>query len=207
MKTTKKALLALVCAVALVFGSVFATYAYLTSTTDTVTNTFTVGKVEITLDEEDVDGSETTVTTEGRDIANEYQMIPGKTYVKDPTVTVSDDSDDCWLFVTFKESNNALDNGKIIVYENNWDGWTKLKEENGTVIYYREVLKADADRSWVLLTENEDEEGNPYNIEINEALSNETMPESGETPSLEFKAYAIQKDGFNTAEQAWEELN
>ena len=205
MKTTKKALLALVCAVALVFGSVFATYAYLTSTTDVVTNTFTVGKVEITLNEAPVDENGKEITGD-RVIANTYKLIPGKTYDKDPRVTVSDDSDDCWLFVTFKESNNDLDNGKIIVYENNWDGWTKHKEENGTVIYYREVLKADKDRSWVLLTENKDEEGKPYNIEINEALSNETMPESGKTPSLEFKAYAIQKAGFETAELAWAEL-
>ena len=57
MKNSKfrRILLLLACAVLLVSLSVGATLAYLTSTTETVTNTFTVGNVAITLDELDVD--------------------------------------------------------------------------------------------------------------------------------------------------------
>ena len=54
MKKTRKILLMAACAVLLVCISVGATVAYLTST-DTVTNTFTVGQVAITLDEAKVD--------------------------------------------------------------------------------------------------------------------------------------------------------
>ena len=57
MKKAKKALALVLCAVLLVAGSVMGTMAYLTSK-DEVVNTFTVGKVGITLDEEDVDDDE-----------------------------------------------------------------------------------------------------------------------------------------------------
>lgn len=84
----------LVCVIA-----VAATLAYLTSTPDPVTNTFTVGNVDITLDESPVDpyGSEipgATPTTE-----NDYMLIPGNTYVKDPTIHVAQGSEPCYLFV------------------------------------------------------------------------------------------------------------
>ena len=82
MKTKSKALLLTLCAVLLVAASVLGTMAYLTST-DTVTNTFTVGKVEIKLDETDV-----TNPNGPRVKANSYKLMPGTTYTKDPTVTV-----------------------------------------------------------------------------------------------------------------------
>lgn len=100
MKTKSKALLLTLCAVLLVAASVLGTMAYLTST-DTVTNTFTVGKVEIKLDETDV-----TSPTGPRVKANSYKLMPGTTYTKDPTVTVLKGSEDSYvrMKVTF---NNA----------------------------------------------------------------------------------------------------
>jgi predicted ribosomally synthesized peptide with SipW-like signal peptide len=50
MNNKVKALLMACCAVLLVFASVLGTLAYLTDTTEKVTNTFTVGKVDISLD-------------------------------------------------------------------------------------------------------------------------------------------------------------
>ena len=100
MKTKSKALLLTLCAVLLIAASVLGTMAYLTST-DTVTNTFTVGKVEIKLDETDV-----TNPTGSRVQANSYKLMPGTTYTKDPTVTVLKGSEDSYvrMKVTF---NNA----------------------------------------------------------------------------------------------------
>lgn len=100
MKTKSKALLLTLCAVLLVAASVLGTMAYLTST-DTVTNTFTVGKVEIKLDETDV-----TNLTGPRVKANSYKLMPGTTYTKDPTVTVKAGSEESYvrMKVTF---NNA----------------------------------------------------------------------------------------------------
>lgn len=100
MKTKSKALLLTLCAVLLVAASVLGTMAYLTST-DTVTNTFTVGKVEIKLDETDV-----TNPNGPRVKANSYKLMPGTTYTKDPTVTVKAGSEESYvrMKVTF---NNA----------------------------------------------------------------------------------------------------
>lgn len=102
MKTKSKALLLTLCAVLLVAASVLGTMAYLTST-DTVTNTFTVGKVEIKLDETDV-----TSPAGPRVQANSYKLMPGTTYTKDPTVTVKAGSEDSYvrMKVTF---NNATE--------------------------------------------------------------------------------------------------
>ena len=105
MKTKSKALLLTLCAVLLVAASVMGTMAYLTST-DKVENTFTVGNVKITLDEAKVNTDGTPVTPAERVKANEYKLLPGHTYTKDPTVTVIKGSESSYvrMKVTF---NNA----------------------------------------------------------------------------------------------------
>ena len=104
MKTRSKALLLTLCAVLLVAASVLGTMAYLTST-DTVTNTFTVGKVEITLDETDV-----TNPNGPRVKANSYKLMPGTTYTKDPTVTVKAGSEESYvrMKVTFNNAKEII---------------------------------------------------------------------------------------------------
>ena len=104
MKTKSKALLLTLCAVLLVAASVLGTMAYLTST-DTVTNTFTVGKVEIKLDETDV-----TNPNGPRVKANSYKLMPGTTYTKDPTVTVKAGSEESYvrMKVTFNNAKEII---------------------------------------------------------------------------------------------------
>ena len=104
MKTKSKALLLTLCAVLLVAASVLGTMAYLTST-DTVTNTFTVGKVEIKLDETDV-----TSPAGPRVQANSYKLMPGTTYTKDPTVTVKAGSEESYvrMKVTFNNATKII---------------------------------------------------------------------------------------------------
>lgn len=105
MKTKSKALLLTLCAVLLIAASVLGTMAYLTST-DTVTNTFTVGKVEIKLDEAKVTADGIPVEGAARVTENSYKLMPGTTYTKDPTVTVKAGSEESYvrMKVTF---NNA----------------------------------------------------------------------------------------------------
>ena len=107
MKTKSKALLLTLCAVLLVAASVLGTMAYLTST-DTVTNTFTIGKVEIKLDEAKVNADGIPVEGAARVQANSYKLMPGTTYTKDPTVTVKAGSEKSYvrMKVTF---NNATE--------------------------------------------------------------------------------------------------
>lgn len=96
-KTKTKALLMSLCAVLLVAASVLGTMAYLTDSKD-VKNTFTVGNVSIDLDEAKVNTDGKAIDKKGNvvtDLAkaervagNSYKLLPGHTYVKDPTVTV-----------------------------------------------------------------------------------------------------------------------
>lgn len=107
MKTKSKALLLTLCAVLLVAASVLGTMAYLTSSAE-VKNTFTIGKVEIKLDEAKVTADGIPVEGAARVTANSYKLMPGTTYTKDPTVTVKAGSEESYvrMKVTF---NNATE--------------------------------------------------------------------------------------------------
>ena len=110
MKTARKVLILALCAVLLVSISVMGTMAYLTSK-DSVTNTFTVGKVAINLDEADVktDGTyEKDVNTRVED-GNAYHLLPGHSYIKDPTIHVASDSENAWLFVKVENGISAIE--------------------------------------------------------------------------------------------------
>ena len=109
MKTKSKALLLTLCAVLLIAASVLGTMAYLTST-DTVTNTFTVGKVEIKLDEAKVTADGIPVEGADRVTANSYKLMPGNTYTKDPTVTVLNGSEASYvrMKVTFNNAKEII---------------------------------------------------------------------------------------------------
>lgn len=104
-----KPLLTLCCALLLVAAGVFGTLAYLTGT-DTVNNTFTVGNVKITLDEARVTTDGTPVEGADRVTANEYHLLPGHTYTKDPTVTVEEGSDLSYvrMKVTFNNAKEII---------------------------------------------------------------------------------------------------
>lgn len=106
MKHSKK-ILALAMSIAVVASIAAAgTLAYLTST-QTVTNNFTLGtstkgQVAITLDETDLRNGNTDSavrTSEG----NDYEgLLPGKVLIKDPIVHVDANSADSYLFVAVK---------------------------------------------------------------------------------------------------------
>ena len=100
MKKTLITILATVLVCACIVGG---TLAWLTDKTDTIENTFTVGKVDIEL-------TETT--------GNTYKMIPGNTITKDPKVTVKAGSEACWVFVKIE----AIDVADYLTYtvDANW---------------------------------------------------------------------------------------
>lgn len=109
MKTKSKALLLTLCAVLLVAASVLGTMAYLTSTAK-VENTFTIGKVEIKLDEAKVNADGIPVEGADRVTANSYKLMPGNTYTKDPTVTVKAGSEESYvrMKVTFNNAKEII---------------------------------------------------------------------------------------------------
>lgn len=101
MKKSKILLLTL-CAVLVVTATVLGTLAFLTSQ-DTVVNTFSVGKVEIKLDETKVTPDGKPVEGADRVKENQYHLLPGLTYTKDPTMTVVKGSEASYvrMLVTF----------------------------------------------------------------------------------------------------------
>ena len=123
----KKKTVAFVLAMVLVFAvTVGITVAYLTST-DNVKNTFTVGSVKIDLDEAKVNTDGTAVAPAERVNANEYKLMPGHTYTKDPTVTVLKGSEESYvrMKVTFNNAKEIIAlctdpefEGEVTGYEN-----------------------------------------------------------------------------------------
>lgn len=210
MKKTRKILLMAACAVLLVCISVGATVAYLTST-DSVTNTFTVGKVAITLDEAKVDMYGDAVTPAARTNKNAYKLIPGHKYTKDPTVHFAAGSEASYLFV--KVENDIADIEDVYPYAEGKsgtiaqqivaNGWTLLS--GYTNIYYKEV---DANTT----TNNRDYpvfagfkvKGDADVEALAPIVSIGPNGENVDVPrKVTVTAYAIQADSFEDAAAAW----
>lgn len=84
MKKKLTAVALIVCMLAIML--VGATMAYFTDETQTEVNTFTMGKVDIELSEPEWD-------------VKSNKLMPGTKIPKDPTVTVQEGSEDCWVFM------------------------------------------------------------------------------------------------------------
>ena len=208
MKTKKQALLFSLCAVLLVAVSVFGTVAYLTAQKQVV-NTFTVGAVEIQLDEQKVDAYGKADGTE-RVTANEYKLLPGHTYTKDPTVTVLQGSESAYIkmTVTFTKSAEldavfAPEGADMTTIFGGYDGATWIYKGNtedasaNTRTYefwYKEAVAApDQDVALDALFEN---------ITVPGMVTNSQL-DSIKEMTIKINAYAIQSDGFANAEAAW----
>lgn len=179
---SRKAFLFALAAVLLIGCSVGGTLAWLTAKTDAVTNTFTVGDIDITL-------AETTT---------DFKMVPGCTIAKDPKVTVKANSEACWLFVKIEESN--VDD--FITY-NVAEDWTALTDVNG--VYYRKVEATTDDTAFDVLADNQVTVKDTVTKEMMNGLITEEN-----YPTLTFTAYACQlkknnKDAF-TAAEAWKQV-
>ncbi len=142
----KKQIIAGMAAAMVCVGAVGGTFAYLTQTTE-VTNTFTVGEnVGITLDEADVNelgerlNEDGTVHVEGdekeladRVTENKYKLIPGRTYVKDPTVTVNENTADCYVFIHVENGISGIEGEDDTIATQIADNWTSV---DGRENYY-----------------------------------------------------------------------
>jgi len=179
-----KKFVAAVAAGALALGcTIGGTVAWLTANTQTITNTFTYGDINVTL-------AETTGAN--------YKVLPGNDLPKDPVVTVEADSEACWLFVKVEEANwptfvEADGKTRKVEYALA-KGWTKLDGVTG--VYYQEVAAVSADTPFAVLADNE--------VTVSGTL---TKAEIKDMPdfTLSFTAYAVQHDAnIATAAEAWE---
>ena len=209
MKNSKlrKDLLLACSAVLLVCLSVGATIAYLTSN-DTVTNTFTVGNVQIKLDEAKANTDGSLVPDAERVKANSYKLLPGHTYNKDPMVTVLNGSESCYVKMTMSISKSAAldaifapDGANMISIFNgynstNWiyKGNTVTDDVRTYEFWYKETVAAPT--ADVPLDALFDSITVPSTINNNQLATISGM-------EITVNAYAIQADGFNTPELAW----
>ena len=176
------------CAILLVAVSIAGTMAYMTSQTETITNTFTVGSVNITMDETDVNAYGVK-DGESRVTANEYKLIPGHTYVKDPTIHVAEGSEQCWLFVKVVNNITDIEAATTIADQMTANGWTALTGVDN--VYYHAVVDARTAAQDVNVFES-------FTVKTDAAVNSY----NGKT--VEITAYAIQADGFgNNAKDVW----
>lgn len=188
MKNFKKSI-ALLVAVSMIVGCIIGgTLAWLTATTGPVTNTFTVGNV-------DIDLTETTT---------DYKMVPGNTIDKDPKVTVEKDSEACWLFVKVGKGN---DFDTYMTYTMA-AGWVQLMfDKDGNpltdLVYYRDVPSSTTDTVFSVLANDQ--------VTVKDSVTKGMMDDikNGTTsaPTLTFTAYAVQKDNVADAADAWAKAN
>lgn len=174
-------LLALVLAIGCAVGG---TLAWLISETKPVVNTFTYGDINIGLEETE----------------REYKITPGVAIDKDPKVTVKANSEACWLFVKVEEENWPAfvdaNKTKKVSYSIAND-WNALQGQTG--VYYREVSAQKNAQEFPVLKENK--------VTVSEDLTKTEVDQLKEkSPTLTFTAYAVQKDGIDTAAKAWAKI-
>lgn len=223
MKTRSKALLTLMCAVLLVVAAVYGTLAYLTDK-DAVTNTFTVGSVGLELDEAKVNSDGSYVKNHDTRVQNnEYHLLPGHTYYKDPTVTVDANSEAAYvrMIVTVKNIDklkNALTDTKYYGTDGTFLLQMLCVDENGTCTWDADTWKMHS------YTESADGKTGTYEFRYKEIVAKSaeaavlpdlfthiTVPGEIDNEHLAYlndveivvNAHAIQADGFETADEAW----
>lgn len=208
MKTKSKLLVSGMGAVLVISGTVLGTLAYLTDS-DTAVNVFTVGKVSIDLNETDVDG-------DGDTLANEYHLIPGTEYVKDPTVTVNSGSEASYIRMYLTVHNYSTVNELIADASNGLSDFT-------------DFLGGMDDTAWLLKGSTTDDNENTitYEYRYKESVAGasggleleplfETLiiPQTLDGDELQalydggfqidVEAHAIQASGFDSEDIAWE---
>lgn len=171
----KKAVITAVAVTLALCLAVGGTLAYLTAKTDSITNTFTAGSVDITLAE----------------TKSDFKMVPGNVIEKDPKVTVDADSENCWLFVQVKAESVA----DYLEYSID-SAWTELQAG----VYYIDVDTAEEKGEAISVLA-----GDKVTVKtsVTKEMLDDVQDEKV-TPKLTFKAFAVQKDNVASATAAWE---
>lgn len=208
MKNSKKILALILCVITVVAVSVAGTLAWLTDR-ESVTNTFTVGKVDIVVDEADVNTDGTIIDGADRVTSNEYHLLPGQTYVKDPTMTVKKDSEESYVRMLLtlnckKELDEVFAPGVelISIFEGynpaNWDFVTEtVNTVDNTVTYeFRCPTTVKPEGDDVVLDALFD------SFTVPEELDGDDLAKINDL-TITVVGHAIQAKGFDSADAAW----
>lgn len=201
----KKIVASCIAIAVLLFGIIAGTLAFLQDNTGVIENEFTYGDIEITLTEAVVDEYGVAAIPAARTDQNqEYKLIPGHSYVKDPTVTVTADSEAAFVYLLIDNPIASLEDSTAgtIASQMSTAGWSVLSTGTGEpvrvnghslsgtqTIYYKAVSSSSSDQD---LTSFE-----TLNIAADANVT------SADSLSIDVTAYAVQQDGFNSAMDAW----
>lgn len=189
--------------------------------TDVVENelTFSAGNVEIKLvqnltnwygDAITTATPEDTTTSPTYDI-DTFRLMPGKNYIKNPTVIVENGSSPSYIFVKIENGLKDIEcKEPTIDQQLKTNHWHILDSENYPyVYYYDENQNTSSSGSYLVDASNDDVDINllvfeDFTISEDAVLSNYTTIEP---PKISVKAYAIQGKGFKTFNDAWTQIN
>ncbi len=202
----KKTLIAIVAIALVVCLAIGGTLAYLLNVQDPIKNIFTIGKVDITLDEE---GGESSDDPESSD--KQFTIIPNTTVTKDATVTVGKNSLDAYVFAVVDEKCTAAkaDGGEYtfgdyVTYTINSTDWTKLDgyENVYYLVYTAPAETPETDTVYHLITDlDEDGKGDIEYVDIDQELIDAASADGVEI-SLSFQAGAVQSTGIEGEDDA-----
>ena len=217
----KKLLAIMLCVAMLAVATVSGTMAYFTDT-NTQTNTFTAGKVDISLDEavveKDANGNLVAKGDERTSEAQAYHLYPAQIITKDPTITVAADSEDTYIAAVVTVTGdlysligiadtdmidiNLLASGGLLhdasAARTDWNGLSLVHETDKCVIYQA----ADKENNtWVLYIFMKDVQVKNATITLFDTL---TIPAAWDNAEMKLingaqikvDAYATQTNGF-----------
>lgn len=206
MRNKGKVLVLMLSAAALVAASVFGTMAYLTDE-EAVTNTFTVGQVDISLDETDVDENGVK-DGESRVQENTYKLIPGQEYLKDPIVHFEVKSEASYLFVKIENQIFDIEATSDADYTNiagqiTANGWKELVGiEN---VYWQKVDANTSDKAidYKVFEKFKIDGATVYGGEGTDVAGEKYYLANYADAKIIVTAYAIQAAGFDSESAAW----
>ena len=185
-------------------GAVGSTVAWLIANTTSVVNTFTYGDIKIELIEED-----SGVDDDGDQNTNDYEMVPGAEIEKNPTITVSAGSEECWLFVKLEKAGTvSVEQGDGTTKSYGFDDyltysldndWTQLYDEQNSKVegvYYLRVNFDTGDFVHNVLKDDKITVLDSVEKPMLDALDRDTDAGSVSYPQLTVTAYAVQYVGF-----------
>lgn len=201
----KKYLTLIFCVILISIFSVTATLSFFTDQESDV-NVFTSGKVSITLDETEVDELGNKISDK-RVLENDYHLMPGYTYLKDPTVTIKNGSNDSYVRILIKINNISElksiygeDFNPNSIYTDwgiSWEYVNQKANDDSSITYeyrYKEVvngLKGDNKLEPIFKA---------FNIPAKTTIG---QLENLEDLEVVIIGQAIQKSGFSNADEAW----
>ena len=201
-KNNSKKLIALLVAVMLLIGcAVGGTIAWLMAETKPVVNTFTAGDINIKLEEPNYVA------------ANDNKLVPGGKIAKDPTVTVLEGSEPCyvrvWMIISWSDD---ADNRFEGTEANGWFNFGS-KWKGGKGDYYVDNVEATLVNIYEFRYEGKVDALNG-DVQLDPLFTEITVPgyltgdkyDSIDTSSVTVIAQAVQAEGFDNADAAFDEV-